>query len=418
MTEFPPRVLWVTEEPPDRSLGGGSIRQAYLFEALASVFPTDLLLVGRLDDPRIRELAASVTELPKPPIRRSEHPLGRRVLELAVTLFSSLPLTAYYVGRTRRCLLRALAQTHGRYQLVCVEHEVLAPLVAGRGREPWLLTFHHVLSGMIEKEIDLAPGRRQRWFRRRDLTKARRMERRALAAYDQSVVCSEADAARLAALSPREKPNQIAVVPNGVDLEQLRPSPVPAQPVVLFPASLGYGPNIDAATWLADEVWPSVLDAVPNAELLLVGASPHPRVMQLDRREAIEVHADVRAMAPYFRSARAVVVPVRVGTGTRLKALEAMAAARPVIGTTVGMDGIGVIDRAHALIADVPSDFADAVVEVLRDDALATTLASAARSHVEQHYAWDRVGPRLVNLARELMQGGRGSELVSGSVPR
>ena len=109
-------------------------------------------------------------------------------------------------------------------------------------------------------------------------------------------------------------------------------------------------------------------------------------------------------MVPYFESARAVVVPLRVGTGTRLKALEGMAAGRPVVGTAVGMAGIGVEDGVHALVADDPRTFAAAVIDALRRDSLARSLADAGRAHVERNFGWDRIGARFVEMASELLE--------------
>ena len=110
-------------------------------------------------------------------------------------------------------------------------------------------------------------------------------------------------------------------------------------------------------------------------------------------------------MVPEFEEARVVAVPLRVGTGTRLKALEAMAAGRPVVGTAVGLEGIGIEDRVHARVADSAEQFAGAVVEMLRDDATAGALASAARAHVERHFGWERIGGEFVALIRALLDG-------------
>ena len=108
-------------------------------------------------------------------------------------------------------------------------------------------------------------------------------------------------------------------------------------------------------------------------------------------------------MVPYLQAARVVVVPLRVGTGTRLKALEAMAAARPVVGTTVGLDGIGAVDGVNARIADEPRAFAAAVTEILRGDEVASRLGAAGRAHVEARFGWDRIGERFVELILGLL---------------
>jgi glycosyltransferase involved in cell wall biosynthesis len=115
------------------------------------------------------------------------------------------------------------------------------------------------------------------------------------------------------------------------------------------------------------------------------------------------VHADVPSMNPHYEAARVVVVPLRTGTGTRLKALEALASGRPVVGTTIGLEGIGIADREQALVADDPAALADAVIAVLHDDQLAGRLAQAGRWHVEQRFGWDRIGREYVATVAELL---------------
>jgi len=395
------RVLWVTDEPPDRALGGGSIRQSYLFEALASTYPVDLLTVQAPPDEHVRAAAASVTELPRGRTAWTEHPVGRRALALGILLGSPHPTAMYPTGAVRRAIADVMDERRDRYGLVCVEHEALAPLIPASRSERWMITLHHLLSGMIASELALAPGRRQAWFRKRDLAKAQRLERRALASYDRCVVCSEDDARALRELSHE---GGIAVIPNGVDVSVLRPTRVPDEPRVLLPGHLAWPPNVDGAIWFCEQVWPQVRAAIPGATAMVVGRSPAAEVRALAQRPGVEVHADVPSMVPYFESARAVVVPLRVGTGTRLKALEGMAAGRPVVGTAVGMAGIGVEDGVHALVADDPRTFAAAVIDALRRDTLARSLADAGRAHVERNFGWDRIGARFVEMASELLE--------------
>src|SRR5205807_4596751 len=112
----------------------------------------------------------------------------------------------------------------------------------------------------------------------------------------------------------------ITVIPNGVDLDRVRPAAIPRQPRVLFPATLSYPPNAEAAVWFCTEVWSRIRAAVPEAAVVLAGRAPGPEIRELVRLPGVSVHADVPSMTPYLEAARVVVVPVRVGAGTRLKA--------------------------------------------------------------------------------------------------
>ncbi len=396
------RVLWVTDEPPRLARGGSGIRQFHLFKALAAAFPTDLLVVGAVED-SVRAAAARVIELPPRRALWTEHPVGRRVLELAIALGSSNPSAACRVVPSRRALAGAIRRLEHRYTLVYVEPQALAPLIAVRRSEKWMLTFHLFFSGLIKHQLALAPGRRQRWALSRDLRKAERFERRALSRYDRVVAVSEPDAAWLRELGGAGAAARISVIPNGVDLESFTPTSVPKGPRVLFPGSFDTGPNVDGALWFCSEIWPRIKAAVPQATLQLVGRAPVEAVVRLQGAPDVTLDADVPSIEPYFAAARVIVVPLRIGTGTRLKALEAMASGRPVVGTTIGLEGLGVVDGSQALVRDDSAAIADAVIKTLNDDALARSLAASGRAHVEARFGWDRVGRDFVEVVSELL---------------
>lgn len=398
-----PRVLWVTEEAPDHTGGGGSIRQAYLLDALASAFSVDLLVAGEVRDERVRSAAASVTELRTRRRLWTEHPIGRRVLGLAINLGSRYPLHAYLSSPRRRALAAEIRPRRGHYEVICVEHEALVPLLPEARPERWIITLHALYSEIIRRELELARRTYQRWFWRRELDKAHRLERHALC-YDRCVVSSDEDAGALSRVGGGAR-GSIAVIPNGVDLDRLRPAQIPTAPRVLFPATLSYQPNIEGAVWFCTEVWPRISAAVPGATLVLAGRAPGPGVRELERLPGVSVHADVPSMTPYFEAARVVVVPVRVGAGTRLKALDAMAVARPVVGTTVGLEGLGIVDGREAFVADTPESFAAAVLETLRSEDLARAMGDAGREHVERGFGWDRIGEGFVAAISELVTG-------------
>jgi glycosyltransferase involved in cell wall biosynthesis len=403
LTTDRPRLLWVTEERPDRKLGGGSVRQAHLLEAIGEAMAIDLLITGRVEDPQVRAAVAGLTELEVRLGFTPEDPIGRRLHWLAVTLLSPRPWYAYGAGLRRRALARVIRERRHDYDLVCIEHETLAPLIPSDRSGRWILTLHQIVSSELEQELRDVRRRRRRWLLSRDMRKAQRMEAAAVGDYDQLIVCSAKDAAALAE-SGGSSSAAIAVVPNGVDLSSFRPTPLPPEPRVLFPGAFHFPPNIHGSIWLCSEIWPRVREAVPDATLELVGREPDKRVLALRAEPSVEVVANVPSMAPYFERARVVVVPLRVGSGTRLKAVEAMACARPVVGTAIGLDGLDVNDGVQARLADDPEPFADAIIEVLKSDRVARGLGDAGRAHVEARFGWDRIGSDYARLLSELAQ--------------
>ena len=220
-------------------------------------------------------------------------------------------------------------------------------------------------------------------MRSREVRNARRFEAWACQAFDVTFVTSPEDAAVL----PRA-----VLVPNGVDLALFRPSPLPDAARLIFTGTLDYPPNVDGVSWFCREVLPRIARECPEVQLDIVGRSPEAEVRRLADGRQVRLHADVPAVLPLLQSARVAVVPLRIGSGTRLKALEAMATCRPVIGTTIGLEGLGVRHGREALVVDDAAAMATAIVGLLHDGAQAQALALSARALVEERFGWDRIG--------------------------
>ena len=391
------RALWVTTEPPDRDLGGGSIREAYLLEALGHAVETHLLLAGTLKDRRTRAALAGVTELDLPVPHPVSTGVRRRISDLRRVLVEREPAAVVENRRRVRSLGPRLYDS-GPFDLVCVEHDRLGPLI-GRRRSPaerWTLTLHNLPSERKRHELALTTAARQRWLYHRELADARRFEARMVEAYDLVVVPSDGDAAAIG--------GNVAVIPNGVDTDRFQPTPLGGAPVLVFTGTLSWQPNIDGITWFCREVLPLVRARLPDVRLDIVGRQPLGAVRELASLPGVDLHADVPSVGPWLASARAAVVPIRIGSGTRLKALEAMASGRPVVGTTLGLDGLGVEPGVHAVVADDAPSFAASVVNVLVDDDLARRIAAAGAEHARTRFSWDTIGRDFVERMLALLQ--------------
>ncbi|HEY1416349.1 MAG TPA: glycosyltransferase family 4 protein, partial [Myxococcaceae bacterium] len=189
---------------------------------------------------------------------------------------------------------------------------------------------------------------------------------------ERVVIASELDATRSglsnAAVIPNTYPRPRAPVGNPA---ATRP------PVLLFQGNLGYPPNIDAAQWLATDIAPLVQAAMPGTEVRLVGR-PGANVSQLHRPGLLTVVGEVPTMEEELARAVVAVVPIRYGSGTRIKILESFAHRVPVVSTTLGAEGLDVQDGVHLLIADDPDEFAAATVRLLGDSALRSRIAREA----------------------------------------
>ena len=384
-----PRLIWVTPEAPDHAGGGGQLRQAHLLRRVAAAFETHLVVPDVFDDDLLRSAVRSVTAVPHDPPPPLESWTPRKLRLLRHQLAERLPWDEALATAQRRHLGTALASVVEPGDLVVLEHLQLAPLLADLPPSVRsVLTVHYDGARQAAQRAAIAPTSRNRWFWRSQERRARRLQRFARRTADLLVAPSEQDAAALGAV----------VVPNGVDLDSFPPTPLPSALRVVLTATFDYAPNVDGAVWFAQRVWPQVLAAEPRAELHLVGRRPLAVVRALTEQAGVHLHADVPSVQPHLEAARVAVVPLRLGGGTRLKALEALAAGRVLVGTTVGVEGLDVEDGVHALVHDEAAGLAQAIVAAMRDERLAQRLTSAGRDLVERRYGWDTIGARFVEL--------------------
>jgi glycosyltransferase involved in cell wall biosynthesis len=225
--------------------------------------------------------------------------------------------------------------------------------------------------------------------------KVRRFERSSWGRVDGVAVTSE----REEVIVRRHAPGtSTAVVPNGVDLEYFSPGDDEVKEgEIVFTGLMTYRPNLDGARYLVDDVLPRVRARHPGATVTIVG-----RVYDADldalRRPGVTVTNWVDDVRPYVRRASVVVAPLRMGGGTRLKVVEGLAMAKPMVSTTIGCEGIDVRPGEHLLVADAPDDFADAVARLLRDRALCHRLGVAGNRLALAHYSWEGAVDQLDEL--------------------
>jgi sugar transferase (PEP-CTERM/EpsH1 system associated) len=225
----------------------------------------------------------------------------------------------------------------------------------------------------------------------------RRYEAQVCRAADQVLAVSDVDAAMLQELVPGL---DVTVVPNGVDTLTYRPEFTGLEPrmpekALVFTGTMDFRPNVDAVLWFARQVLPRVRTEMPGVRFFVVGQRPHRRLDSLQSDPAITLTGWVRDPRPYIAQAAVYVAPLRIGGGTRLKLLEAMAMGKPVVATSLGAEGYPVTDGRELLLADTPEDFATTVLGLLRAPERRAELGQAGRRFVEQQYDWRAIVPRL-----------------------
>ena len=231
-----------------------------------------------------------------------------------------------------------------------------------------------------------------------------RLQRSIAAQVERVVVCSPADAAR-------------SGVPNAEVVENSFRRPdrplgrvdVGVPPVILFQGTLNYQPNVDAAAWLVDDIAPRIRQRIPNAQVRLVGQTV-PRVDRMDHPPAVAVTGRIPDMAPELERADIAVVPLLVGSGTRLKILESFGHRIPVVSTTIGADGLDVENGVHLLLADDAAAFAAACHRLLTEPDLRVRMADAAEALFLERYESSVADRHLEALVESVARGGTGAE--------
>jgi glycosyltransferase involved in cell wall biosynthesis len=224
----------------------------------------------------------------------------------------------------------------------------------------------------------------------------RRFERWACETADAVTVVSEADAAHIGRLGV-ETP--VTVIPNCLDVEEYRLHK--EEPGIkydlVFSGKMDYRPNIDAMLWFADEIWPKIKAQRPQTTWAIVGQKPHARLERLKGLAGVTVTGWVEAVQPYLAGAAVYVMPFRMGSGTRLKLIEAMASGKAIVSTTIGAEGFPVAHDKELLLADDAAEFAESVLALLVSDERREKLGKEAAEFAEQ-YDWRVVVPKFEDI--------------------
>jgi glycosyltransferase involved in cell wall biosynthesis len=239
---------------------------------------------------------------------------------------------------------------------------------------------------------------------------ARKMERfegDALRRYDQVIAVSARDAG---VLRQRYALPAVAQIDTGVDLDFFAEMPAPQREranTVVFTGVMDSPANIDGIGFLMDEIWPLVARARPDARVLVVGRNPSPSLIATARERGLPwtFTGSVADVRPHVAEGDVSVIPLRIGSGTRIKAFEAMAMGRPVVATRVGIEGLDIDAGWHFLGADEPGAFAEAVLRLLDDAGLRERIVRAARARLEERFSWATVARQFEAICREASIG-------------
>jgi sugar transferase (PEP-CTERM/EpsH1 system associated) len=208
--------------------------------------------------------------------------------------------------------------------------------------------------------------------------------------FDGRIVVSEDDH-RI--MSSRVKSAGIDVIPNGVDTTYYSPQNVQAEQFCLvFSGQMDWFANEDAVLYFSREIYPHIKKRIPNVTFWIVGRNPTKKIENLAQKDkSIIITGFVKDVRSYIATSKVVIVPLRIGSGTRLKILEAMAMGKAIVSTKIGCEGLDVTDGENILMADKPLDFAQKIIELFENPSMAKKLEQAGRKLVEEKYSWDKI---------------------------
>lgn len=340
------------------------------------------------------------------------------LLKIVRGLAGPIPVTVLncWSPQTEFRLARAL-RSH-RFDTVQLEGlhlmEYLPTILEGTGwaasgrdaasRSGIVVDWHNVESEIMRRYAQASPN----WLNKMAAARTSRLieqaEERLLETCCVHTVTSERERRKLLARVPGA---EIHVIPNGVEVAHYSPGEIRAaasrerhdggKPSILFVGSMDYRSNIEAVLWFSRVVWPEVARRYPDLQFTIVGRDP-PAAVRTLASSRIRVTGTVEDVRPFYASATASVVPLRSGSGTRLKILEAMAAGVPVVSTRLGAEGLAVEHDVDILLADSAQDFVAAINKIVSSAETRSRRTAAALDLVTSRYDWAAIGEKLYRI--------------------
>lgn len=404
------KILYVSQMPSSPPRFGAQARMHGLMTQLAKYH--DLTAVALVDDAFDIEECRRAMEAYCREVVLVSNPYGRegrfkRFLQLrSLASTRSFERLRVMVPEMQLALDRLLKST--RFDVVNLEFPYLgycdfrqAP--SGEKLPALVVDSHEIAYDLARQFAEASASTGRKFYASANWRKLRREELRIYHEADGVYLCSAADEKRLLDQLPE---TCTAVIPNAADVEYYQPRPTDppsdGRTVVYF-GLLSTVPNVDAVLHFVRDIWPRIAEAHPDARCKIIGGRP-PASLLAVAGPRVELTGFVPDLRPHLAAAAAVVVPLRLGGGTRLKIVEAMAMGKAIVSTTLGAEGIEAVSGRDILIEDEPSGFADAVNRLLAGPDLATRIGESSRRLAVGQYAWSSAAEALDGFYRRILE--------------
>jgi glycosyltransferase involved in cell wall biosynthesis len=423
------RILWVKADKLLPVQNGGNIRTYHVLRYLSARHElTFFSYYGGTPDPDYeRELQRQLPGAVAVCTGKRELSGAARALDYLVHLGAQPP---YAVSRFADTKVQKQLQDwfrEQRFDVAVCDFLDAAVNFPGRLNIPSVLFQHNVESEIWRRHAATAGNPAKKMIYRMEFRKMLRYERAVVRKFQHVISVSANDRSIMMQWVDADR---VTIVPTGVDLAQYRPDPArldptsapatsdPANsgpnplaasaPLITFVGAMDWEPNVDAVEYFCSEIWPAIKAEVPQARFRIVGRNPGRRVQKWasnsnSNDDSIEVTGRVPSVIEHLRQSAVIIVPLRIGGGTRLKIYEAMATAKAVVSTTVGAEGLDVHHGRDIMLADDAPSFAQAVIMLLRDPELRRRYEKAA-AETAARYDWPAVGERFSEVLQSVAE--------------
>ncbi len=395
------KLLVIDEEFPYPLNTGKRIRSFHLTKGLAQHHELTYLAYGEPDSEAaayLREHRITPIAVPPPDRRQSGIKFYAR---LFFNLFSPYPyiVTSHYTEAFQKQVRELVGKE--RFEVVISEWTPYAIFLRQLEGCKRVIVAHNIESSIWRRYERNESNPLKRWYISIQRKKVEAFEKSCFRWVDGAISVSEAEAEELHAYG---LPYRVGVVENGVDLDYFLPTEEESESSSLvFTGSMDWRPNQDAVSYFVKDIFPLIRSEKPEVTVTIVGRKPPKKITDLRQVPGVTVTGTVEDVRPYMAKAAVFIVPLRIGGGSRLKILEAMAMKKAVVSTSIGAEGLNVTPGRDILIGDTPEEFARQVLNCLDSPEVRKRLAEEGRALVRRQYGWERLSEKYARYLSELL---------------
>jgi len=383
------RFLFVANRMPYPPFRGDKLKIYHLAKELSKKHELHLITIAETEED------ISYVDNLKPYFKKIDYvylPKSRSILNTITGLFNSIPFQVnYFKSKSFQSLLDQQLETF-EFDAIHVQHIRMSQFLYNKPNlNNVILDLPDAFSLYWKRRANNSINYLNRIFEITEYNRVKNFEINFVSRFKKVLVCSHEDQIYLQELGLKT----VDILENGVDTNMFKPSVDPYIPFrVLFTGNMDYAPNIDAVTYFASEIWPKIIQKVPNAQFVIAGQRPVPKVLAL-KSDTIQVTGFIQDLTEEYSKAHIVVSPLRIGAGTQNKVLEALSMNIPVVTTHVGYKGLRLEPNQGALLSTNADEFAQNAIRLLSDSQMRDSIGKSGGEIIRNRFSWNGIAQKL-----------------------